>query len=47
MLLELPPNIWPVGLSYWLKKTQNLNLDLSGLLHVSLNGQLITVGELK
>ena len=36
VLFELPPNIWPVGL-IGLKKTRNLNLDLSGLLHVLLN----------
>ena len=36
MLFELPPNIWPIGL-IGLKKTRNLNLDLSGpLLHVLL-----------
>ena len=36
ILFELRPNIWPVGL-IGLKKTQNLSLDLSGLLHVLLN----------
>ena len=33
MLFELPRNIWPVGLT-GIKKTQNLDLALSGLLHV-------------